>query len=433
MNRRQFLKLSMWAGCSFLVPSFPRMGRAAPLDDVIFNASIYSANQPQTIMIFLYGGASELGGNFTNYDDFEGLSQNSYSTHFGSSNLDMTANGFWASAGGDIMESMLSAGNLNVLRTCFSQVRWDSDNRSHGSCVAQNQRGSFNEDGPGIFANLARILERNNIIDENTRMPFLTMEGDSAFYATGDYIRNSILEPISINENLDNPFQRGYERDYSEDMDILAQQINPEGKIRDAFAKRAEMEVFIDEIRNIPDPDLGVNNYEDNGFANKVKTAIKILDYNSDTQAISLGTDGLGGWDDHNDAENYMNRMQQLFRALNSGIAHIQQLNKKGPINIIVWGDFGRGVNLNSANGWDHGNLQNVFALGGTRYFNNVGVVGETILEDTGDVNRLFLRPDSSSYWFEPLSVASTIYSIYGVANPEVLTGGIPVITPLMS
>lgn len=437
MNRRQFLKLSMYTGCSCLVPGFARTGKAAPIDDVLFNPSVYSANQPQTIMVFLYGGSSELGGNFTNYDAFKDLSQNSYVTHFGGDNLAMTSNGFWATAGGEIMESMLSAGDLSVLRTCFSQVRWDNDNRSHGSCVAQNQRGSFNEDGPGIFANLSRILEQNNIIDENTKLPFLTMEGDSAFYATGDYLRNPILEPISINENLDNPFHRDWVRweseAYYEAMDTLARLLNPEGKIRDAFEKREEMDAFIEEIKSIPDPDLGVDAYEDNGFANKMKTAIKILDYNPETRIVSLGTDGLGGWDDHNDAENYMGRMQELFQALKSGMAHIRQLGKQGPINIIVWGDFGRGVNLNSANGWDHGNLQNVFVLGGTRYFSNVGVVGETVLENTGDVNRLFLRPEASSYWFEPSSVAATIYSIYGVTNPEVLTGGMPVITPLFS
>lgn len=76
MNRRDFLKLSMYAGCSCLMPSLTRA--AGPLDNVLFNPTVYTANQPQTIMIFLYGGASELAGNFTNYDQFKNLSQNSY-------------------------------------------------------------------------------------------------------------------------------------------------------------------------------------------------------------------------------------------------------------------------------------------------------------------------------------------------------------------
>lgn len=438
MNRRDFLKLSMYAGCSCLMPSLSRA--AGPLDNVQFSSAVYNSNQPQTIMIFLYGGASELAGNFTNYDQFKNLSQSSYSNHFGSGNLQATAHGFWTTAGGTIMEELLAANDLNVFRTCFSQVRWNENNRSHGSCVAQNQRGTFNEDASGIFANLARVLKNNYIIDGNTKMPFLTMEGESAFYAKGDLPMVPILEPISINEDLDNPFHRRSEPDYTDEMDTLAQQLNTAGKIKDAFEKRRDMEAFIDEIDALPDPDLGSANYENNSFARKLKTALKIMGHNPDTRVLSLGTSGLGGWDDHNDAENYMDRMEGLFQALKSAVAHIhlidterQAAGEQGRINIMVMGDFGRGVNLNSANGWDHGNLQTVYVLGGISYFSTPGVVGETEVVNTGSVNRLFLRPSQTSYWFEPLSVASTIYSIYGITNPGVLTDGMDVITPLFA
>jgi len=126
--------------------------------------------------------------------------------------------------------------------------------------------------------------------------------------------------------------------------------------------------------------------------------------------------------------------MEQLFRGLKSAMAHIDlitDINRRDRINIMVMGDFGRGVNLNSANGWDHGNLQTTYVLGGRAYFHTPGVVGETVIEDLGSVNRLYLRPHQSSYWFEPLSIASSIYSIYGITNPEVLTDGMPVIAPL--
>lgn len=123
MNRRQFLEISLKAGGCCLLSGLPRFSQAATLDNVVFNSGIYAANQPQTIMIFLYGGASELAGNFTNYADFSTRSQNSYPTHFGSGNLVATTNGFWQSAGGSTMESLLAANDLNVFRTCFSQVR----------------------------------------------------------------------------------------------------------------------------------------------------------------------------------------------------------------------------------------------------------------------------------------------------------------------
>jgi len=439
MNRRDFLKLSLCAGCSSLIPAIPRLAAAGPVDNVSFNAATYYRNTPQTIMVFLYGGPSELAGNFTNYNQFKNLSQTNYADYFGSNNLRVTTHGFWKAAGGDIMEELLANGDLNVFRTCFSQVRWNDDNRSHGICVAQNQRGTFDQDASGIFSNLARVLYNNGIIDGNTTMPFLTMEGESGFYARGKLNMIPILEPISINENLDNPFSRSSEH-YSNWMDSLAQArnraLNLSPKITDAFAKRAEMESFIDTIDSISDPNLGTNshgenlNYENNNFADKLKTAIKIMNYNADTRVISLGTGGLGGWDDHNDAENYLGRMDRLFRALRSAVAHIRQVGKIGRINIMVMGDFGRGLNLNSANGWDHGNLQNFYLLGGRNYFNTPGVVGQTVVNATGSANRLYSVPKSGTYWFEPLSVAATIYSIYGITNPEVLTGNQPVIAP---
>ncbi len=432
MNRRDFLKLSMYAGCSCLLPGYSRA--AGPLDKVIFDSAIYNVNRPQTIMIFLYGGASELAGNFTNYNDFKNLSQSSYETHF-EDLLTPTTNGFWTEAGGVYMEELLAGKNLNVFRTCFSKVRWDANNRSHDSCVTQNQRGSFNEDSSGIFTNLAHVLKTNGHLDGNTKLPFLTMDGDSGFYATGDLSRDPLLAPVSINENLDNPFHRRDDPDFAAEMDALAQQINAPGKIKDAFAKRVEMDLFIETIKALPDPNDSLSDeykYEDNSFAKKLKTAVKILGHNTDTQVISLGTSGLGGWDDHNNARNYLSRMEQLFRGLKSAMAHIATIPTGDHINIIVMGDFGRGVNLNSANGWDHGNLQTAYVLGGTQYFKTPGIVGETVLADTGSVNRLYLRPHSSSYWFEPLSVASTIYSIYGIANPEVLTDGMPIIDNLL-
>ncbi len=434
MNRRDFLKLSMYAGCSCLLPSYVRA--AGALDNVVFNSAIYNTNRPQTIMIFLYGGASELAGNFTNYNDFKDLSQSSYETHFGSS-LTSTANGFWVEAGGTYMEELLAAHKLNVFRTCFCQVRWDNDNRSHGPCVAQNQRGSFNENASGIFTNLAHVLKEHGHIDESSKLPFLTMDGDSGFYAIGDLVRGSILSPLSLDEYLDNPFSRDNDPENASEMDLLAQQINAPGKIRDAFEKRAEMDTFIETIKVLPDPNLSLGDaykYEDNSFAEKLKTSMKILDANPDTQVITLATSGLGGWDDHNDARNYISRMEQLFRGLKSAMAHIDLItdsNRRDRINIMVMGDFGRGVNLNSANGWDHGNLQTAYVLGGRAYFQTPGIVGETVVEDLGSVNRLYLRPHESSYWFEPLSMASSIYSIYGITNPEVLTDEMPVINPL--
>ena len=87
--------------------------------------------------------------------------------------------------------------------------------------------------------------------------------------------------------------------------------------------------------------------------------------------------------------------------------------------------EFGRNANLNDSEGWDHGNNQNVYIFGGTQYFNHVGIVGETELGPAeGGNNRLYLRPKANSYTFEPYAVAATIYKMYGITNPELLTQG---------
>ncbi len=446
MKRREFIKLSLLTSSALLMPQWS-YSQDLDISQINFSSEIYNQNRAQTLIIFMYGGASQLAGNLTNIDKIKRASENSYDYFRG---LSKTANNCWQEAGGTHMEELLSNGDMTIFRTCFSQVREDNNNKAHGVCTTQNQKGSFDENSAGIIANLAQILASNGVIDENSVMPFVTLDGESTFYTEGTTPLAGYLKPIGINENLDNPYSRDIRvwyyyteaerasnpEHYSDDtegfdpaidaqMEELAKQNNQNIKIKNAFAKRASMASFIDNIANSTTPDLGDSAYpQHNDFAKKVQTAIKVLVKNPDTKIVTLGTGGLGGWDDHNDARNYVDRMENLFSTLKSAMAHIKAEGKEQNINIMVFGEFGRNVNLNSANGWDHGNLQNLYILGGKQYFNHRGVVGETILDNTGQINRLFLKPKQGSYWFEPLSIASTIYKIYGIENPNILTGG---------
>ncbi|HHE05626.1 MAG TPA: DUF1501 domain-containing protein [Epsilonproteobacteria bacterium] len=268
---------------------------------------------------------------------------------------------------------------------------------------------------------------------------------------------SGFLKPVGISEDLENPYSR-YERDWRyytreereitdyndkengfsaalyKKMDELAQKNNDSGKMKDAFSRRASLSDFIDDIANTMTPELGEDAYlENDRFSEKLETAIKILSKNPDTKVVTIGTGGLGGWDDHNEARDYVSRTESLFRSLKSAMAHIKAEGKEQNINIMVFGEFGRNVNLNSALGWDHGNLQNFYVLGGKGYFNHKGVVGETVLENTGQLNRLYLKPKPGSYQFEPHSIAATLYKIYGIDNPETLTGGNGPIEQLLS
>jgi len=447
MQRREFIRLSLLVGTAVFLPQFS-YSKSLDLSKISFSSSLYNSNKAQTIIIFMYGGASQLAGNLSNIEEIQKASQSSYDYFRG---LTKTEHGCWEEAGGANMEELLQNGDMTIFRTCFSQIREDVGNKAHGECTSQNQRGSFDDNSAGIIANLASILEFNGVVSADTVMPFITLDGESTFYTEGDTPLKDFLKPLSINEELDNPYSRDIRRwfyysdreresneNYNEDddkggfdpsidsmMDSLSQQSNQKGKIKEAFSKRQAMADFIDQISSKKTPNLGEDSYpENNSFAQKLETSIKILTHNPDTKVITIGTGGLGGWDDHDDAREYVKRMESLFSSLKSAMAHIQAEGKDQQINIMVFGEFGRNVNLNSAKGWDHGNLQNLYLLGGHGYFKHKGVVGETVVEESGQINRLYQKPKSGSYWFEPMSIASTLYKIYGIENPKNLTGG---------
>jgi len=450
MKRRGFLKLSLAAG-SVLFSPLHSFAKNLNINDVQFSNAIASENSAQTIIVFLYGGASQLAGNISNIDEIYEHSQSDYNAHF--RGITATQNSCWQEAGGVHIEALLNSGDMTLFRTCYSKVREESNNKAHGVCTTQNQKGSFDDNSAGMIANLAQILEHNGVINENSVMPFITLEGESTFYTEGNSALSAYLKPVGVNKDLDNPYARSNERDwryytkaerdsapdtYSKSdekggfdpalqakMDALAQSNNSDVKIKDAFEKRTYLDAFIETIKSSSTPDLGDDAYPTNNrFSENLETAIKVLSHNPDTKVVTIGGGGLGGWDDHNDARDYVNRAESLFISLRSAMAHLKAVKKDDTINIMVFSEFGRNVNLNSALGWDHGNLQNFYLLGGKKYFNHQGVVGETSLRETGAINRLYLEPKSGSYQFEPMSIAATLYKIYGITNPEIMTNG---------
>ena len=449
MQRRDFIKLSIVTGLALVLPQ-ESLAKAIDFSKIDFSKSTYDDNNAQTIIVFLYGGASQLAGNISNIEDIEKNSQNSYNGYF--RGITKTANGCWQEAGGAHMEKMISDGDMTLYRSCYSPTREANNNKSHGLCTEQNQKGSFDVSGGGIVANIGAILNNFGVINSDTMMPFVTMEGESHFYDDGSNKIPMYLKPASIEQDFSNPYERaswsvrtwiyynkeerkddnatksdaegGFDPQFSKDMDTLAQKHNSNLAIKTNFDKRAKLESFIKSIKNAQTPDLGDDNYLNDTFANKLKSAVNILDKNPQTKILTLNTGGLGGWDDHNDARGYVTRMEYLFKALRSATAHLKAIDKIGTINIMVFAEFGRNVNLNSAFGWDHGNLQNLYVIGGKNYFTHKGVVGETVLDVTGKLNRLWLKPKSGTYTFEPMSIASTLYKLYGIENPDELTNG---------
>jgi uncharacterized protein (DUF1501 family) len=297
---------------------------------------------------------------------------------------------------------------------------------------------------PGIATNLAAIVYANwnYFYDEkpmdDVNLPVVTFEGESPIFNLGNMDIDLLLRPVALNASLQTPYNRSSnpyldQAGADNKIESLARQVSEslgigQQKINDAFLKRGDLEIFM--ATNFPNgADLielpeGVT-YEDNTFADMMKAAMLLAIKNSDTFFINLGSPGLGGWDDHSNAlDNYPDRMQQLMGALKSAVDHMVA-EERGNIVINVFGDFGRNVYLNNANGWDHGNNQNFYTVGGWgipgRSLGNI--VGTT--EITGSGSRLFTTPASGSYQCEPMAIAATIYKYFGVRNPQLLTDDI--------
>ena len=450
LDRRGFLKTAGLIGLSGLLPAalWKTEVRAALLDNVDY---VRPALMPQVIHIFLYGGPSELAGNLTNIDLIRANSQSPYpsSLNPANSNNDITPNWFWGNAGGNIMENLLVSGQMSLYRTVN---RIKENNRAHGRSVTQNQVGSLDTEHSGIATTLAAILETFQPFDkpmDELVFPFVSFEGDSLVYKPGSEAVSSVLRPITLDSDFQNPYSRekNWKLDIEDDdtnsqlLDDTAQMISVQGlgaqrysRINASFQKRAELADFIDAtfneeaVRNsLPiDPDIGAAvAYPDNSFGERLRAAVSLAIGNPDTQFMSLGSQGLGGWDDHSGAMgDYPDRMQGLMEALQSAARHME-LAAADSIIINVFGEFGRNVNLNSSRGWDHGNNQNLFTLGGA------GISGRTLGKLAGRTqrigtpfqNRQFTAPTESSYQFEPFAIASTLFKYFGVQNPEVLTG----------
>jgi hypothetical protein len=447
MNRRQFLKTAGICGLSLAMPPLIwKQEVQAALPDTINYAS--PAIIPQIIHIFLYGGPSELAGNLTNIAEIAANSQNPFPSSLDpdNANNDITPNQFWASAGGLLMEEMLAGGEMSLYRIVN---RIKDDSKGHGRSIAQNLSGNLDPSNAGIATTVAAILDQFNTfakpVDE-LLLPFVSFEGDSRVFGLGNLNIPLALRPMSLDVNFNNPYARS-KNNYLDPKDVddndkkiedLASMVSVQfpqfEKVNNAFDRRAELADFIagsfnsDKINeDLPvDPDTGQKlQYPETNFGKRLRAAVSLAIKNPESVFISLGSGGLGGWDDHSDSlSRYPGRIQNLFEALRVASRHLA-LMEANNIVINIFGDFGRNVNINDSNGWDHGNNQNLYTIGGADLAGRAlgKLVGKTRRIGTAFQNRQFTSPTDDSYQCEPFAIASTIFKYFGVQNPEVLTG----------
>ena len=474
MKRREFLKAGSLLGLGataptlFGLPGIINQAAASPMIDAVdFRMPRV---MPQVINIFLYGGPSELAGNLTNMDMINRNSQNPYPSELRTSVSDggqVTRHGFWADAGGIAMEDMLNSGDLSVYRTIN---RRKNNTRSHRPSIFSSLKGSLAiEAAPGMGTTIAALLNAHrDQLDgsdllggkqlTNLVLPFISFEGSTTAFATDPDARLPLpLRGLSLDENFDNPYSRD-RNGHDLELEALIKKVVDTsqrvryGKVAEGFDIRRNMERLIGNLQSavndpLPtpplqadgsldpdvDPATGTLSYPgNNSFSGRVKAAVTLAIHNRDSLFITVGG-GLGGWDDHSSAlDDYAPRMRQVMEALRVATKHIRYSDSKyggvrstDNIVIKVHGDFGRNVNLNNSEGWDHGNNQNLYTLGGAavRPRNALGkVIGETEVFGPAKENRQYTRPTDGSYEAEPLAIASTVYRYFGARNPQALT-----------
>ncbi len=474
MNRRDFLRrcsalgIGATAPTLFGIPGIINQAAAMPMVDAVnFRAPDVL---PQVINIFLYGGASELAGNLTNMDLINRNSQNPYPEQLRRSVIDggqVTAHGLWADAGGRAMEDMLSTNDMSIYRTIN---RRKNNTRAHRPSVFSSLKGSLAIDAaPGMGSTIAALLNAHKSQIEGSALlggrqltdlvlPFVSFEGSTTAFATDpDAALPLQLRGLSLDQQFDNPYSRGRNSTDAELEALIEKMVDSSQRVRydkvhEGFELRRKMEALIGNLQtaaeqplpSMPrnsagdvdpdvDPATGYLRYPTNNrYSARIKAAVTLAVNNPDSMFITVGG-GLGGWDDHSSAlEDYTPRMRQVMEALRVAMKHIRYSDrqhggtrKTDNIIIKVHGDFGRNVNLNNSEGWDHGNNQNLYTFGGEalRPRGALGkVVGRTEVFGPANQNRQYTQPTQGSYEAEPLAIASTVYQYFGARNPQALT-----------
>jgi hypothetical protein len=339
-----------------------------------------------------------------------------------------------------------------------------------------------------------KLADGSAITDvEKLVMPFVSvLDGDTRIFDKDSSVTVPLLfNGISVNSELGNPFSRKGPNANSDPVvaasedamieAIVQKSLNEStrdySEVIEAFKLRQELADAMGaydtaDLSVLPaiqpadqtNPDFVANGnsatltYPDTSVGRSLRAAVTLAIENPATLFATVGG-AFGGWDDHNNGvDRYPRRMREVFEALRVAMMHIKYthnpnpgapINPGTPINnlirptdniiINVFGDFGRRVNLNTSLGWNHGNNQNFYTLGGSRpgLRTTAGsdalgkIVGKTVRVGNAGEDRQFTEPATDSYEFEPMSVASNIYKYFGVdyasspvsaSNPDPLT-----------
>jgi hypothetical protein len=399
----------------------------------------------------------------------------------------ITKNGFWRGqrrtdgnnthldtngAGGRAMQFMVDNDYMSVYRTLMKRA---DPTGSHRESILMSLKGSLDiEMSAGVGTKIAAALYQHRTQFEGTTsladgtaindvvndllLPFVSFEGDTrAFSQDPDFQIPLLFRGITLDQNFNNPYSRANNGNATA-LDALVSNIRTAAYderysgVASSFELRKFLEAKISNITAANSSPLPIITgqadadavgvpvgtqlvYPNTQYRDRIRAAVTLALVNPSSLYITVGG-GLGGWDDHNNGiDNYRNRMNDLFETLKAAMLHIKYYNdntlnglpRSTNDNIVInmFGDFGRRVNLNGNQGWDHGNNQNLYTFGGAdiRPAGALGkVVGKTERSGEPGTNNQVTVPADGSYEFEPMAVAATVYSYFGVQNPQILT-----------
>lgn len=384
-------------------------------------------------------------------------------------------------AGGRAMQTMLEKGQMSVYRTLFKKL---DGTRSHRESLLQSFKGSLDIEGSAgvgtkiaatLFQHRDKFVAGTRLADDtlitdivtgtNMLLPFVSFEGATrAYQQDPDFQIPLLFRGITLDEGFDNPFSRSAPANGVSETDLndlvglirTAQYDARFAGAANSFNLGNELNLKIGNIAtensdaSLPDIPAGPDADSvglvgggklvypgNNRYSDRIRAAVTLALVNPSSVYITVGG-GLGGWDDHNNGtDNYERRMNDLFEVMKVAMLHIKYFNSNtlngfprvtnDNIAINMFGDFGRRVNLNGNQGWDHGNNQNLFTFGGADVRAGGAaalgkVVGSTVRVGEAGTNNQVTEPAPGSYTAEPMSVAATVFSYFGVQNPEMLT-----------
>lgn len=390
-------------------------------------------------------------------------------------------------AGGDDMEFLISQDHMSVYRTMMKRK---NTSQSHRESILMSQKGSLDVDfAPGFGYRLAALISENHALFEANStlaggapisnvedliMPFVSvLDGDTRIFDKDNSVSVPLMfNGISVNDRLGNPFSRTIANNSGDPvaeeaaLDALVQQSTTESgrdysEVLEAFRLRQELADIMGtyssaDLSILPTLPASGADFDANGgsttlvypntsVGRSLRAAVTLAIENPSTLFATIGG-AFGGWDDHNNGvDEYPERMRDVFEALRVAMMHIKyshntttQINtlNRPTDNIIinVFGDFGRRVNLNNSLGWNHGNNQNYYTLGGSRPGLRTvagtdamgNIVGKTVRVGNAGEDGQYTVPDTGSYEFEPMSVAANIYKYFGVVYPAVVNEANP-------